>query len=170
MTAVATMFDRMKALSEKAKRMGVQQTSEEATKTALVMPFLLALGYDVFNPDEVIPAFSTEGEPLRQPERVDYAIKWNGEVIIVVETKKLGSNLEHQEGDSLSRCFSAAHARIALLTNGARYAFFSDLDEPSKLDRRPFLEIDLLALRETLVSEVSRLAKDVFDPDEWATA
>jgi hypothetical protein len=167
MTAVATMFDRMKVLSEKAKRLGAAQPSEELTKTALVMPFLVALGYDVFNPDEVIPAFATEQQGA---ERVDYAVKCNGQVIMVVETRKFGSDLEHAESCSLDHCFSAARARIALLTNGARYAFFSDLDEPSKLDRQPFLELDLLALRESLVSEVSRLAKDVFDPDEWGTA
>ena len=34
--------------------------SEEATKTALVMPFLEVLGYDVFDPREVVPEYVTD--------------------------------------------------------------------------------------------------------------
>jgi hypothetical protein len=34
--------------------------TEEAAKTALVMPFLQALGYNVFNPGEVVPEFTCD--------------------------------------------------------------------------------------------------------------
>ena len=38
--------------------MGSSLNTEEATKTALVLPFIAALGYDVFNPSEVVPEFA----------------------------------------------------------------------------------------------------------------
>ena len=34
--------------------------TKESTKTALVMPFINALGYDVFNPFEVAPEFTAD--------------------------------------------------------------------------------------------------------------
>ena len=34
--------------------------TEAATSTARVLPFLAALGYDVFNPAEVVPEFTAD--------------------------------------------------------------------------------------------------------------
>ena len=47
--------------------------TEEAAKTALVMPFIQALGYDVFNPSEVIPEYTAD-VGTKKGEKVDYAI------------------------------------------------------------------------------------------------
>ena len=47
--------------------------TEEATKHSLVLPFIQALGYDVFNPTEVIPEYTSD-YGIKQGERVDYAI------------------------------------------------------------------------------------------------
>ena len=50
--------ERIAELSKKVKNLGDSLKTEEATKNALVMPFIAALGYDVFNPAEVVPEFS----------------------------------------------------------------------------------------------------------------
>lgn len=50
-------IDIIKALGEKVGRLKDSILTEEATKNAFVMPFIAALGYDVFNPFEVIPEF-----------------------------------------------------------------------------------------------------------------
>ena len=34
--------------------------TEEATKNACIMPFIRALGYDVFDPNEVVPEFTAD--------------------------------------------------------------------------------------------------------------
>lgn len=34
--------------------------TEEATKNAMVLPFIHALGYDIFNPAEVVPEFAAD--------------------------------------------------------------------------------------------------------------
>ena len=54
------------------KQKDVIQT-EEATKTAFVMPFINLLGYDVFNLTEVVPE-CTADVGTKQGEQVDYAI------------------------------------------------------------------------------------------------
>ena len=48
--------------------------TEEATKNAFIMPMISALGYDVFNPMEVIPEFTAD-IGIKKGEKVDYAIK-----------------------------------------------------------------------------------------------
>lgn len=51
----------------------VAQT-EEATKNAIVMPFLRVLGFDVFDPMQVIPEFIAD-VGLKKGEKIDYAVK-----------------------------------------------------------------------------------------------
>ncbi|MEM8994397.1 MAG: restriction endonuclease, partial [Acidobacteriota bacterium] len=48
-------MEKITALSQRVPSVLEHLQTEEATKNALVMPFLAALGYDVFNPHEVIP-------------------------------------------------------------------------------------------------------------------
>jgi hypothetical protein len=66
--------------------------TEEATKNALVMPFISALGYDVFNPQEVVPEFVAD-HGTKKGEKVDYAIMQNDDVIILIECKHAKSPL-----------------------------------------------------------------------------
>ena len=53
------------------------------------MPFLNALGYDVFDPQIVVPEFTAD-VGLKKGEKVDYAIKVNGKISILVECKGCG--------------------------------------------------------------------------------
>lgn len=138
--------------------------TEEATKNALVMPFIAALGYDVFNPKEVIPEFVAD-VGTKKGEKVDYTIMRDGEVILLVECKKAGVDLNEANVSQLYRYFSVTRARIAILTNGIDYQFFSDLDEPNKMDQRPFLELSLSEPRPGALKEVKKLGKESFDLD-----
>jgi predicted type IV restriction endonuclease len=52
-----------------------------------------------------------------------------------------------------------------VLTNGIVYRIFSDLEEPNKLDSRPFLEFNLLDFDESTVIELKKLTKAQFDQD-----
>ncbi|MGB3543719.1 type I restriction endonuclease [Rubrivirga sp.] len=143
--------------------------TEEATKNALVMPFIAALGYDVFNPQEVVPELTAD-VGVKKGEKVDYAIKQDGEVIILIECKAAGANLSEANMSQLFRYFTVTKARIAILTNGIHYRLYSDLEEPNKMDARPFLELDLLDIRDHHVNEVKRLAKGSFDLDRMLNA
>jgi hypothetical protein len=143
--------------------------TEEATKNALVMPFIAALGYDVFNPQEVTPELNAD-VGVKKGEKVDYAIKRDGEVIMLFECKSAGTNLSHANMSQLFRYFSVTKARIGILTNGTEYRFFSDLEEPNKMDQRPFLVLDLLGLREDHLAEVKKLTKESFDLERMLSA
>lgn len=156
--------EKILALSQKAPKIVSTLQTEEATKNALVMPFIAALGYDVFNPLEVVPEFTAD-IGIKKGEKVDYAIMREGETIILIECKKAGANLSDENMNQLTRYFHATKARIAILTNGSAYWFFSDLEEKNIMDKKPFLELDLLNPDVGSIAEVKKMAKDDFDLD-----
>jgi hypothetical protein len=156
--------EKVYSLAEKIPSLIDHLGTEEATKNALVMPFIAALGYDVFNPQEVIPEFIAD-HGTKKGEKVDYAIKQDDEIIILIECKHAKSNLNDANMSQLYRYFTVTKSRIAILTNGVNYLFFSDLEEPNKMDKRPFLELDMMNLRKNLLSEVKKLGKEKFDLD-----
>ena len=145
-------IEQLEALAKKLTPDWQIPPNEEATKMALVAPFLRALGYDVFNPAEVMPEFSADLPLIKVGERVDYAILENNQPKILVEVKAYKTNLDEAERGQLQRYFHATEARIGLLTNGHVFQFFTDLDEANKMDEKPFAEVDLLNLRHAPLS------------------
>jgi hypothetical protein len=65
--------DVVKQISERVEKLKDNLQTEEATKTALIMPFIQALGYDVFNPLEVVPEYVCD-IGTKKGEKIDYAI------------------------------------------------------------------------------------------------
>lgn len=144
--------------------------TEEATKNAFVMPFISTiLGYDVFNPLEVVPEFTAD-VGIKKGEKIDYAIMREGEVQILMECKKSTEPLKIENASQLYRYFAVTNARIAVLTNGQVYQFYTDLDAPNRMDSKPFLVLDLLDIDDTLIPELRKLTKDVFDLDSIISA
>ena len=143
--------------------------TEEATKTAFVVPFIKIMGYDPYNPTEVVPEYTAD-TGIKQGEKVDYAIKKDEQVIILIECKKYGEDLSDAHTSQLFRYFQVVHARFAILTDGVLYRFYTDLEESNKMDAKPFLELDMLDIQPTLVQELKRFTKSAFDLEETLTA
>lgn len=139
--------------------------TEEAAKTALVMPFLQALGYDVFNPGEVVPEFIAD-VGTKKGEKVDYAICDAGKVTILVECKPSTAELNINHAGQLFRYFSVTDARLAVLTNGVVYQFYSDIEKPNKMDDKPFFTFSMEAIKPTDVKTLEKFAKATFDIDK----
>lgn len=155
--------ERLNALSNKIKQQFEVINTEEATKTAFVMPFIHnVLGYDVFDPSEVTPEFVCD-IGTKKGEKIDYAIMKNNDVQILIECKKIGEPLNINHASQLFRYFHVTNARISILTNGQHYKFFTDLDAPNKMDEKPFLEVDLLDIDENIIPELKKLTKSSFD-------
>lgn len=157
--------DKLKPLAARVEKQKDAITTEEACKNAFVMPFLNVLGYDVFNPEMVVPEFTAD-VGVKKGEKVDYAIKLDGKIIMLVECKTCGSDLAHQYMSQLYRYFSVTDARFAILTNGIQYWFYSDLDEQNKMDQRPFFQFDILDHQSNHVAELSKFTRDQFDLDQ----
>ena len=63
----------------------------------------------------------------------------------------------------LIRYFHVSNARIAILTNGQFWDFYTDLDRPNIMDEQPFLRLDLLNIDPYALPELRKLTKDEFD-------
>lgn len=161
-------IDQLQTLAAKVPKLCDVLLTEEATKNALVMPFISILGYDIFDPTEVIPEFTAD-VGIKKGEKVDYAIKKDGRIIMLFECKHCGGDLNIKHASQLFRYFSVTDARIAVLTNGVAYRFFTDLEAPNKMDEKPFLEVNMLDLTDVVVGELKKLSKPAFDLDELMT-
>lgn len=156
--------DQIRQLSERVIKLKESTLTEEAAKTAFVMPFLQCLGYDVFNPLEVVPEFVSD-IGTKKGEKVDYAImRENGEPCILIECKHWSQGLTLHD-NQLLRYFHVTKARFGVLTNGVVYRFYTDLIEPNKMDQQPFLEINMADLKDNLIEELKKFHKSYFDVD-----
>lgn len=161
-------MDMQVELAELAKRTAKHREvllTEEAAKTALVMPFIQALGYDVFNPSEVIPEFTAD-VGTKKGEKVDYAICDGGKIRILVECKPAGAPLNLNHAGQLFRYFSVTDARLAILTNGVVYQFYSDVEAANRMDDKPFFSFSMDALKPGDARIIEKFTKQDFDIDK----
>jgi hypothetical protein len=162
--------DGLAGLAKKIRDTRESVQTEEATKNAFIMPFIsTVLGYDVFDPSEVVPEFTAD-VGVKKGEKVDYAIFKDGAVQILIECKKIGDPLDLRYASQLFRYFAVTSARIAILTNGQEYHVYTDGDLPNRMDEKPFLIFDLLNVDRTLVPEIQKFCKDSFDIDSVVNA
>lgn len=159
------LLEDLRLLAEQAKRRMGHVKGEEATKQALVLPFLQTLGYDVYDPSEVQPEYVADFARKRGAlEKVDYAVHLGGSPAIFIECKALSVAPEDHEGQ-LARYFNATPSvHAAIITNGVRYRFFTDLATPNVMDASPFYEFDLQNFTERDADNLRSFTKDGFNP------
>ncbi len=155
--------DSIKQLAERVIKLKESINTEEATKNALIMPFINTLGYDVFNPFEVIPEMVCD-IGTKKGEKIDYAIMKEGEPIILIECKHWQQDLTLHD-NQLLRYFHVSKAKFGVLTNGVNYRFYTDLMEPNKMDEKPFLEFDITEVKDSHIEELKKFHKSYFNID-----
>ncbi|MFM2161741.1 MAG: hypothetical protein RLZZ383_1253 [Pseudomonadota bacterium] len=113
---------------------------EEATKQALVLPMLEALGFDIWDPTVVCPEYEADFAVKKagQKEKVDLAVLVQNTPVIFIEVKPVDASLDGHHGQ-LGRYFNGVPTvRLGILTNGVEYRFFTDTREPNLQDEQPF--------------------------------
>jgi hypothetical protein len=155
--------DNIKQIAERIEKLKENIQTEEATKNAFIMPFINALGYDVFNPLEVIPEMVCD-IGTKKGEKIDYAIMKDNEPIILIECKHWKQDLNLHD-NQLLRYFGVSKAKFGLLTNGIIYRFYTDLKQPNVMDDKPFLEVDLTDIKENQIEELKKFHKSYFNID-----
>ena len=158
------MYDRIKQFSERVKMLKNTISTEEATKMSLIVPLFQILGYDVFNPTEFCPEYVAD-VGIKKGEKIDYAILQNGNPIILIECKACTENLD-KHSSQLFRYFGTSSAKFGILTNGLIYRFYTDLEQPNKMDLSPFLEIDIESIKDAQIHELKKFCKESFDKDK----
>ena len=156
------LIDHLRSIAARVENLLDHTQTEEATKTAFVLPFINAMGYNVFDPTEVVPEYTAD-VGNKKGERVDYAIMKDGSPIMVFECKHVASELTEENASQLYRYFTTTNTRFGVLTNGIVYRFYSDLDKPNRMDERPFFEFNILNFTPHAVDELKRFTKQSFD-------
>ena len=165
-------IDQIKELSVRISEQLEYVKNEEATKTALIIPFIRTLGYDDSNLREVMPEYTCDA-PGKNGEKVDYAIMKGEKPFMLVECKFAHGNLQDKHAAQLHKYFnSIPELKVGVLTNGVIYKFYTDLEHLHIMDKTPFLEIDMLNIENNnLVKELKRFRKDsLFDEEEMKEA
>ena len=155
--------DKLNNLLDNLEQKLAHIATEEATKTSIVMPFINALGYDIFNPKIVIPEFTADiGK--KKGEKVDYAIMQNEEPLILIEVKNIYEDLD-KHSTQLERYFGVTSAKFGILTNGLEYRFYSDLENINVMDKMPFMIIDLQSIKDRDIKELEQFTADKLNVD-----
>jgi hypothetical protein len=161
-------IDQLRVLSSRILSTKDIIQTEEATKNSMIMPLIQILGYNVFDPLEVTPELVAD-VGTKKGEKVDYAILQGGKPIILFECKKAGADLHINHAGQLFRYFHVTEARFGVLTNGLIYKFFTDLEQPNKMDEKPFFEFNILDFKDRDVDQIKKFAKSAFDLDTILT-
>lgn len=157
--------EKIAALANRSRHAAQHALTEEATKTSVVLPLIQALGFDVFNLEEVVPEVVAD-VGIKKGEKIDFAIKINHKICILIEVKPITMSLGAAQYSQLFRYFGTTDARLAILTNGREVWFFSDVDEPNKMDKKPFFIFDLQSYDDNQVVDLARFQKAGFDVEK----
>ena len=161
--------DQLRDLAKSFDDIKGELQTEESVKHSLIMPLIQALGYNVFNPTEVVPEFTAD-IGIKKGKKVDYAIIINGKPLLLIEAKTIDTEL-NPHATQLTRYFSATEAKFGILTNGITYQFYSDLDDKNKMDSKPFFVLDLTpAIRDSEINELKKFHKSYFNADQIASS
>ena len=152
---------KLEQLHQRVDSLKDQINTEEATKNAFVMPFIQILGYDIFNPTEVIPEFVCD-IGTKKGEKVDYVIKRDNEPILIIECKHWKENVD-AHNSQLHRYYHVSKARFGVLTNGHIYNFYADLEKPNIMDEKPFFTLDLSNLKGSSIKILENFTKNEYN-------
>ena len=159
----------IETLAAKVKDLKPIIETEEATKTAFIIPFIsTVLGYDATDPREVIPEYTAD-IGVKKGEKVDFAIKAGEDFRFLIECKKIGEPLSIDHAKQLIRYFNATDTEFAILTNGEVYEFYAQLDAVNRMDERPFMTIDLSNIDPRVLPYLEMCTKSKFDSDTITT-
>jgi len=152
---------KLEQLHKRVDSLKDQINTEEATKNAFVMPFIQILGFDIFNPTEVIPEFICD-IGTKKGEKIDYVIKKDGEPILIIECKHWKENVD-AHNSQLHRYYHVSKSRFGVLTNGHTYNFYADLEQPNIMDEKPFFTLDLANISDSSLKILENFTKGSYN-------
>lgn len=160
-----TIEESVRHLAAKVRDLKTHISTEEATKTAFIAPFIQdVLGYDIFDPREVIPEYVAD-VGRKKGEKVDYAIKDGDDFRFLIECKTVGSPLSLDHATQLVRYFNVTDTEFAILTNGEVYHFYAQLDAANRMDEKPFMTLDLTDIDARIFPHLEKCTKGKFDAE-----
>lgn len=153
----------IRALGQHVQQLRTQVSSPEAARNAFIMPFIKELGYDIFNPMEVVPGLVTDAGS-KKGRTSGYTIIKDGVTLMLIECKPPATPLPATSAPQLLRRFPTA-APFFIRTNGSTYQFYSDLFASAGRKETPFLSFDITDIPDVQIKELKKFHKAYFDLD-----
>ncbi len=158
MTAIVKCLETLRSQLERHRKTGLK---EYPTRTIFIDPMLEALGWDVRDPDDVQLEY-----PTIDGKSVDYAMKVNRKVVLLVEAKQLCDPLEDVKAITQVVGYAANDGvEWCVLTNGVRYRVYKSTERANAPDKLLYeVSIDPKdadgQTTEELASQLSRLSRE----------
>ncbi len=162
---------RILAHAKQAVSRAPKVTNEATTNASLVQPFLVALGYDAGNPDEVSPEHHADFSDKYQ-NKVDYAILHRGVPVVALESKRVGAEMKDDRGQLRSYFNACATVKLGILTDGLKYEFYADSDKQNMMDETAFLRFDFEtivkngAIDDNTLGGIAAIRSGLFNPED----
>lgn len=118
---------------------------EEATKQSFIIPFISYLGFDVLNPNEVLPEFKAGDTPS---DAVDYALCYKSNPILFLEAKRQRSKLVNDFDQLKKYVLSNDKVNVGSISNGLIYVFFIKSELSNEMINKPFYQLNVSRLSE----------------------
>lgn len=134
---------------------------ETRTKQFVVLPVLRALGWDDRNLEtlEVFPESRTDPENGRQT-KVDYALRYEGRVLVLIECKRWREDIEKSEyHEQLAGYIFQRGVDLGVLTNGKTWHFYFAYKTDVLWRDRKFCSIELIKQEDAVSSFQKYLSK-----------
>ena len=132
--------ENIKQFSQRVEQLKDSISTEEATKTSLIMPFFQMLGYDIFNPNEFVPEYTAD-VGTKKGEKVDYAIVIDDKPLILIECKPCNESLDKYASQLFRYFGTTLEAKFAILTNGVEYRLYTDLENENRMLQDSFVYV-----------------------------
>lgn len=155
-------YNKIIQLQEKVLAQKPLMNNEENTKQSLINPFLIALGYDVHNFNEVEFEFNANFA-YKKCDKVDYAIKFSDKPLFFIEAKKVSADLDMHVSQLEYYLSTNDDVKIGILTNGVVYRFYSYFEKSKKMDKTPFFVFDFENITDEMIDTLSMFCKKDFD-------
>jgi len=139
--------------------------NEQATKQSLIGPLFTMLGYDLTDPRECIPEYKADFGKERSTKPIDWAFKTGGTFAFFVEAKEVGRKLAGFDEQLADYFAKEPSVKLGILTNGAQWRFFTDVENANVMDREPFARWDILSDETPPHDVITLLQKSQFNPE-----
>lgn len=152
-------------LSQNCKQYLNTKLDEKKTENWLIEPLIADLGFDIHSP-EVDPEHAA-GVRDDSDHKVDYALFTNIKdpfPVAIIECKALGTNISKDDIKMQLRQYfqgtKSQQTHVAILTDGNRYLFFTDSENPNLMDAEPYWEFNLSTISNEDIEELAAYSKD----------
>jgi hypothetical protein len=163
---MSSMRDGIEAYVKRVKELAEHvRGNEQATKQSLIGPFFTMLGYDLTDPRECVPEYKADFGKDRSTKPIDWGFKTNGSFAFFVEAKEVGRKLAGYDEQLADYFAKDPNVKLGILTNGAQWRFFTDVENANVMDKEPFARWDILADEVPPFDVITLIQKAQFAPE-----